>query len=60
MMETGDGYLKTEEGHGQENVNKAACYYVEGELGCLGLGCDMDNWCLGLAEDDQVTSETEI
>jgi hypothetical protein len=51
---------RTEGGHNQETVKKATWHYAEGEGGCVDLGCDMDNWCWGHAEDDQATSETEI
>lgn len=36
---------KTAGGHSQETVKKATWHYAEGEEGCLGLGCDTDNWC---------------
>lgn len=51
---------RTEGAHNQVTVRKATWCYAEGEQDCLGLGCDMDNWCWGLAEDDQATSETQI
>jgi hypothetical protein len=60
MMESGDGYWRTEADYGQETVHKATLHYVEGDVGCLGLGCYTRNWCWGFVEDDQVTSETEM
>jgi hypothetical protein len=60
MMESEDGYLRTEAVYGQETVHKATLHYVEVDVGCLGLGCYIDNWRWGFVEDAQVTSETEI
>jgi hypothetical protein len=60
MTESVDGHLRTEADYGQETVHKATMHYVEGDGGCLGLGCYMDKRCWGLDEDAQVTSETEI
>jgi hypothetical protein len=61
MTESAEGYLRTEAGYGQETVHKATLHYVEGDVGCLGLGCYMDKWCWGFVDEGaQVTSGTEI